>query len=592
MRYAQTFILITVLLLHPSLAQCNKAVFRVHPSTRTVSAVAAAMSDMLVGTTGGLLIVNDEGKRLLLAGIPIRQIISDGATGAYIATDYGLYHWDESVLSKLWDKPVTSVIVKNRCLLLGSLAGRIVKWYRGITKDFAKLPSQSPVHSLVEDDGKLRAATVQGMWIYNNGVFEEEKLSDELLHQTITVLKTLGGRLFAGTPDGLFENLQKQWIRLGRGKTRACHVNDIAKDEKGIIYIATAGDGVLKLRNRRLRTIRKSTKFVTALTVFEDKLYLGTLVQGLLLHGKSASQLFSFEEEPPGNAITSLAYANETNTLVVGTFDNGVGLAKGSEWTHYRAENGNLSSNWVSHVASGGKGVLLRHSDGSVYCQYSGDYFRKLGVKDGWPKEWTSSIGTCGWRSWAGTYSAFFLRSANSWKTVAPKPTLHGNIVLDVELLDKEAWVATHRNGLYRWDALANEWRQYTLGSGMTDTWVTCVEEFQGEIWAGTFAGGLCRLRGTEEERSLHPNDYLKKSNWQHYLKNRGVNCLVVTEDELWIGTQKGLIRWDGSEFSEFGLEDGLPSSTIWAITSDGQNLWIGTDVGLCSASLETLRRF
>ena len=591
MKVTKLLIIATICLAFTNPCWSSKALFAIHPSTRTVSCIGHSEQGLVVGTTGGLVIVNHNGRQVLLPGTPIRKIVSDGALGLFIATDKGLFYMEDSKLSKLWDKPVTSVLLQKRCLFLGSLNGRIVKYYRNIAVDFVKLPSQSPVHSIINDNGRLLAATVQGLWSFEKGQSQEEKLSDDTMHEVVTTLSSLGGRVFAGTPDGLFE-LRGKWQRLGGKRSRSIHVNSITAGDRGRVYVATAGDGLYSLQGTRLRHLRDSISFGTALRQYNNELYVGTITDGLLKHSKRPQAVYELNEEPPGNAITSLAYADETETLVVGTFDNGVGLAKGESWQNYRVENGKLRSNWISHVASPGKGVMLRHSDGSVFCQYTGDHFRKLGPKDGWPKEWTSSLGTCGWRSWAGTYSAFFLRSASSWKTVNPKPTLHGNIVLDVELLGNEAWVATHRNGLYRWDSLKNHWRKYTLGSGLTDTWVTSVESFNGEIWAGTFSGGLCRLASTEEERTNHPKDFLDSSLWEHHLNGKGVNCLFVAGEKLWIGTQSGLFCWDGKQFSQYGLGEGLPSQTVWAITSDGERLWVGTDVGLCSASLEEMGSF
>ena len=565
--------------------------FEVHPSTRTISCIAKNGDGLVVGTTGGLVIMNTCGKQVMLPGTPIRQIVSDGATGFFIASDKGLFHFEDGVLSKLWDEPVTSILVQKRSLFIGGLGGRIAKYYRNMVADYVKLPSQSPVHSIVCDNGRLLAATVQGLWSFEKSKYEEEKLSDDSLHEVITSVASLGGRLFAGTPAGLFEH-RKGWQRLGRGQSGSIHVNSLTSDDKGTIYVATAGDGLYRLHRHRLGHIANSVEFATAIALQGKQLVVGTISKGVLRQNKTRYPLYTLDEEPPGNAITSLAFAEETKTLVVGTFDNGVGLSKDDEWQHYRAEDGVIASNWISHVASPGKGILLRHSDGTVHCRYTGDHFRQLGPKDGWPKEWTSSLGTCGWRSWAGTYSAFFLRSANSWRTVNPKPTLHGNIILDVALLDEEAWVATHRNGLYRWNALEDKWRKYTLGSGLTDTWITCVQSFNGEIWAGTFSGGICRLASTEEDRLKHPKDFLDSSLWEHHLDGKGINCLFVADEKLWVGTQSGLYCWDGKEFTNFGQREGLPSHTIWSITSDGERLWVGTDVGLCSAALEDMRRF
>lgn len=51
----------------------------------------------------------------------------------------------------------------------------------------------------------------------------------------------------------------------------------------------------------------------------------------------------------------------------------------------------------------------------------------------------------------------------------------------------------------------------------------------------------------------------------------------------IWIGTYKGLNRYDGNTFKVYGmLEMGLDSDFVYSIVEDSEgNLWIGTDKGV-----------
>lgn len=69
---------------------------------------------------------------------------------------------------------------------------------------------------------------------------------------------------------------------------------------------------------------------------------------------------------------------------------------------------------------------------------------------------------------------------------------------------------------------------------------------------------------------------------YQKYTKEDGlpsntIYCTVTDhEGILWIGTDAGLVRFDGSEFKTFTTNDGLPSNDIFNITCDSKNrLWI-----------------
>nr|WP_315398557.1 diguanylate cyclase [uncultured Duganella sp.] len=67
-------------------------------------------------------------------------------------------------------------------------------------------------------------------------------------------------------------------------------------------------------------------------------------------------------------------------------------------------------------------------------------------------------------------------------------------------------------------------------------------------------------------------------------LANQAVT--TITQDDggyLWVGTENGLFRFDGTRFVRYGRRDGLPASFITALATDAAgHLWVGTDSGLC----------
>jgi ligand-binding sensor domain-containing protein len=62
------------------------------------------------------------------------------------------------------------------------------------------------------------------------------------------------------------------------------------------------------------------------------------------------------------------------------------------------------------------------------------------------------------------------------------------------------------------------------------------------------------------------------------------------TDGAMWVGTQSGLSRYDGSSVTTYDVETGLPSSNVLALADDGESLWIGTDRGLCHLQGSVLR--
>jgi signal transduction histidine kinase/ligand-binding sensor domain-containing protein len=51
----------------------------------------------------------------------------------------------------------------------------------------------------------------------------------------------------------------------------------------------------------------------------------------------------------------------------------------------------------------------------------------------------------------------------------------------------------------------------------------------------------------------------------------------------VWFATTKGLVKYDGKQFVTFTEKDSLPSNQTWSVTADADdNIWVGTDNGLC----------
>jgi ligand-binding sensor domain-containing protein len=92
-----------------------------------------------------------------------------------------------------------------------------------------------------------------------------------------------------------------------------------------------------------------------------------------------------------------------------------------------------------------------------------------------------------------------------------------------------------------------------------------------GKIWLGTENRGLFYLH--EGHVSAMPNR----------LPAARVNCLLPIENsELWIGTSKGVMRWNGTELSRSGVPTPLLHAEVLSMIRDRDgNIWVGTTHGL-----------
>ncbi|MBN8729571.1 MAG: hypothetical protein J0L64_03455 [Acidobacteria bacterium] len=97
---------------------------------------------------------------------------------------------------------------------------------------------------------------------------------------------------------------------------------------------------------------------------------------------------------------------------------------------------------------------------------------------------------------------------------------------------------------------------------------------------------GLLLLGAGEVCAQRYPVQYYGQAEG---LKNLSVQDIVQDhEGFLWLGTENGVFRFDGSRFREYGLAEGLPSNTVFqlCVAPDGR-LWAATPGGLAYLNRE-----
>lgn len=95
---------------------------------------------------------------------------------------------------------------------------------------------------------------------------------------------------------------------------------------------------------------------------------------------------------------------------------------------------------------------------------------------------------------------------------------------------------------------------------------ISMAETPDGDIWMGTRDAGLFRL--SEGRTSVITNG----------LPDRKINCLLPTGNrELWVGTDNGVVRWNGTELTRSGVPSALNHTQALAMVEDrDSNVWIG----------------
>lgn len=155
---------------------------------------------------------------------------------------------------------------------------------------------------------------------------------------------------------------------------------------------------------------------------------------------------------------------------------------------------------------------------------------------------------------------------------------LDGNYVNDLLIRGNELWTATPV-GVYKWNLDLGTYQKYSTADGLASNYVTSIaQDTQGNLWLGTDKG-VSRYDGT---------------NWKTFsmkdgLANNFVTTIAVDKQgNIWLGTYEtrsdfavishGVSRWDGRQWQIFTTKDGLPGNDVYSICGDAQgNVWLGT---------------
>ena len=174
---------------------------------------------------------------------------------------------------------------------------------------------------------------------------------------------------------------------------------------------------------------------------------------------------------------------------------------------------------------------------------------------------------------WVGTNAGGLNRLRKRLITMigAPEGLSDTNATAVIEDRDGSLWIATPGHGL---DHLRDgAIRTYTTRDGLGSDVVYSLWQSprDGKIWAGTNDGSLQWLEGQKFHRFALPNH------------GSVARIMEDSAGNMWLGTRRGLVQIrDGRVVRTYTKDDGLPNSTVFAVTEarDG-SLWLGTIDGL-----------
>ena len=162
---------------------------------------------------------------------------------------------------------------------------------------------------------------------------------------------------------------------------------------------------------------------------------------------------------------------------------------------------------------------------------------------------------------------ALFL-AASAAAQVSTTSFVNGNCINDIVIQDDYVWCAT-TGSLVRWNKADGSYKQFTEADGLASYYCYCIgKDNKGNIWIGTLKG-LQRFDG----RTFTTYDTSNSG-----LTDNAVYAVAVAMNGvIWAGTPKGLSRFDGTTWTGYTTENsGIPSNYISSMAVDNNGVvWV-----------------
>jgi len=290
-----------------------------------------------------------------------------------------------------------------------------------------------------------------------------------------------------------------------------------------------------------------------------------------------------------------------------------------AHFTHFR-----VGQNNVKTILPDGNLMWVGTSGGVIRYDVEKDSYRLFDTRSGLLAKGIFHLSKLDGRLIAGTYGgglSHMNEDGETWKTYNIPDGLGDGFIYDLLEMDNgDVWIATWsganrvRSGdlddRSKWDLFTVE----NTSGGLPNDWVYALRAGKdGVVWFAT-EGGLAKFENEEWQNWNHqdgqgapyelvreqirfstdPAQYSEHHARQKeemglqevdiaYNPNYIVALLVDRDGIVWCGTWGGgLARFDGSEWTNFTVADGLPGNHIFMLHEDsGGNIWVGTDNGL-----------
>ena len=534
-------------------------------------------------------------------GADVHTMKSDTEGNLYVGTESSLMKYNGDSWSEIYDNEGHSLESVNEVFI--SSAGNI--WiahgysYKGVTAKiynnvFENVGTEDELiyFPMCEDsNGDIWARNDTSLIKYDGESWVTYKNNEwNYMPDIVEMIVDDNMKVWFGYWGGISHFDGTEWytdsLNYGEGHENQIGVESIAISNSGEIYLGTYRDGILK-----------------------------SAPEGFIEYSKT-------DDGFPANYVYGIAI-DQNNNIYAGT-DNGLAVYKGTSWKVYSTP-GPLGGEELEVVDKSPDGSLWFYSNKGI-SNFDGNNWNLFGSFDGEAVYGMSCflLDSKG-RVWAAPYipwndpKGIYLYESGNWNSISTEDGLGGNSVYDIaESADGGIWCVTN-SGVSQYDGTS--WTNYTFINdnvygvivsesqkvycySSQNIYVFSNENFEllpddnGQLGEYTYINNI--IIDNDENLWAHTDQGLLKyenSGWIDVISDDMLdydldetNPYFDSNGNLWAVfitgytpvnewesiAHKGLFKFNGTNWTEYNVENGLASENVTHVTGDGNgNIWV-----------------
>jgi len=394
-------------------------------------------------------------------------------------------------------------------------------------------------------------------------------------------------------------------------------VNHIYQDERGYLWIATAGGGMCRFDGLHFEQYEERNglagQIVTCITGDNrGNIWAGTTWGGISKFDGKNFRTYNVDLGLVANSIDCIYYDSETSTIIAGS-EFGISFIKDNKITNLKNFKNDTLPGVISLFKSKGN-IYAGTIDGlyivteNSFTKIDNEYFNGKRIND--------IISDQNGNVWFAVSETGLVQLKRNGKEVYSVPDfnslLKGYEVRSLFMDERYGiLIGTKESSLFIWNE--KKLSHFNSENGLKGGTINCItRDHSGKIWMGTSGNGLIGFYSraftyfssfdglgngdifsilVDDTKKVwaasygtgvfcYDGDKVKLYDEKSGLINRSVRQMVEDDNgNIWMATKGGLAKFDGNRFINYTVNDGLPGDNLRAVAIDNDgNIWVGTN--------------